>query len=260
MVINEVFLGLNYTVKRIFPLIFILFLSAQLLAQDDDVQVVTSAGPPKGFGNFKLPRVNIRASCTVPKVTTSKAFRISYTGVYDAQLSLNFRIASNLNVGLGYKNALFTPQLYFRQKGLSTRLQVHDAFARFGYDHIFSDRGFVSFSLDAGYSYNKYTSVKFVHDTLNGKYPTYFGNYFLRPEISVYFLVEESFAFGFTFSYNYCLYPYDPKYNGFGSYADSKSTASNLIYEGVGYKNKANMGWFSFGFGFYYGFKKKTGG
>ena len=173
---------------------------------------------------------------------------------------MNFRVLEKFNIGLGYKNALFKQQLYFNQKGLNTRQQVHDVYLRLAHDRIFSDLGFVSFALDAGYSFNQYTNVKFSKDSLNGKNPTSFTGAFLRPELSIYFMVEESFAFGFTFSYNYCLYNYDTKYNGFGSYADSKSTSTNIIDEGVGYRNKAYMGWFSFGFGFYYGFKKKTAG
>lgn len=256
MLINEVFLGLNYIVKRLTALILVLFFALQLKSQEAEVPVVS---PLKSYSKITLPRVSIRASCTVPKIISSKAYRTSYSGIYDGQVSVNFRVAGNINVGLGYKSALFTPQLYFRQKGLNTKLQVHDGFLKFGYDHMFS-RGFVAFSIDGGYSYNKYTNVIFIHDSLNGKNPTDFASFFLRPEIAVNFLVEENFAFGFIFAYNYCLYKYDTSYNGFGSYADSKSTSNNIIYEGTSYGNKANIGWFSFGFGFYYGFKKKTAG
>jgi hypothetical protein len=258
MLINELFLGLNYPVKHFVILITAIFFSVNLLAQDDVIEI--THGAPVSFKNIKIQPVNIRASCTVPKITSSEAFRISFSGFYDAQLSVNFRTLRKFSVGFGYKSALFGPQLYFRQKGLSTRLQVHDGFLRFGYDHILGDKGFLSLSVDGGATYNKYTSVKFSQDSLNGKYPTSYVGGFIRPELSINFMVEDNFAFGFTFAYNYCLFNYDPIYNGFGSYADSKSSKGNIIYEGTGYKNRASMGWFSFGFGFYYGFKRKTAG
>lgn len=258
MVINEVFLGLNYSVKRILTLISVLFFSVQLWSQDDVIEI--KSGEKVSFRDIKIQPFNIRASCTVPKIMSSEAFRTSYSGFFDAQLSLNFRVLKKFSLGLGYKSALFGPQLYFRQKGLSTRLQVHDGFIKLGYDKILGDKGFLTFSIDAGPTFNKYTSVKFAQDSLNGKYPTSFVGGFIRPELAINFMVEENFAFGFIFAYNYCLFNYDTKYNGFGSYADSKSTAGNIIYEGTGYKNKASMGWFSFGFGFYYGFKRKTAG
>ncbi|MGZ3884484.1 MAG: hypothetical protein ACXVPQ_07175 [Bacteroidia bacterium] len=194
-----------------------------------------------------LPLVNIRASCTIPKAVSSQAFRISYSGVYDANVSLNFKLGNNFNIGLGYENAFFNDQLYFRQKGLNTRLQEHNGFVRVGIDRMFVERrGFYSFSVSSGYSFNKYTDVVHSQDSLNGKFPNSFATYFVKPEVALNFLVEESFAFGISLSYNYCFNVYDPAYNAFGEYISYKQ-----------YRNKANMGWISFGFGFYYGFKKK---
>src|SRR4051812_28883435 len=103
MLINELFLGLNYSVKRLLILISFVLLNASLNAQDDDVIQITS-GEKVSFKNIKIQPVNIRASCTVPKIISSQAFRTSFSGFYDAQLSLNFKIIKKFSVGLGYKS------------------------------------------------------------------------------------------------------------------------------------------------------------
>lgn len=194
-----------------------------------------------------LPVVNIRAFCTIPQIISSQAFRTSFSGVYDTHLSLNFRMPGNLNVGIGYENAFFNDQLYFRQKGLSTRMQVHNGFVRLGLDRMFTEkRGFYSFSISSGYSFNRYTDVVHIHDSLNGKFPTTFVTYYIKPEVALNFLVEDNFAFSVSLAYNMCFNTYDPTFNAFGEYVNYKD-----------YRNKVDVGWISFGFGFYYGFKRK---
>lgn len=196
--------------------------------------------------NESLPRFSIRGSCAIPKIIGSEAFRISFLGVYDAGLSLNYRLGTKTTIGLGYKNALFNLTSFFKAKDLNTKLYVHDGFLRFGYDYVSGPKSFLSFSVYGGYSVGQYTAVRAIRDTLNGKYPTQFGTMFLRPEFSANFLIESNFAFGVVLAYNMMLTSYDPNLNCFATY----ETFSK-------YRNKVNMGWISFGFNFYYGPKKK---
>ena len=111
--------------------------------------------------------------------------------------------------------------------------------------------------VNSGASINKYSSVKCYADSLNGRKPTSFLGYFVRPEIAINFLVEENFAFGINIAYNYCLFTYNDNYNGFYTYSDPKVTNGAVKFGDNTFRNKVNMGWFSFGFGFYYGVKKK---
>jgi hypothetical protein len=217
--------------KQFLSLIACFFLFSQSFAQDKD----------------PLPRFSIRGSCAIPKIIGPEAFRISFLGVYDAGLTLNLRVGKSVTVGVGYKNAMFNITSFFKAKDLSTKLYVHDAVVRLGYDYISGPKSFISISLNSGYGIGQYQAVKAAKDSLNGKYPTQFGSIFLRPEFSANFLVEDNFAFGVYLAYNMMLNSYDPKLNTFDTYENFSQ-----------YKNKANMGWISFGFNFYFGPGKKT--
>lgn len=203
-----------------------------------------------------LPRVNMRAAVTIPKVMSSEAFGVSFSGIFDANISVNVKIFSNVNVGAGYNGSLFINQLYFRQQGRNTCLEVHDGFVRLGYDFMSNERRFWSFSLNSGVSFNKYTNVQTKYDSLLSR-PRSFVAPYLKPELALNFLVEENFAFGIHVAYNYCLFTYDPKYPAFDNYSDPKSPIGTITLNNTSFRNKANIGWISFGFGFYYGFKRK---
>jgi hypothetical protein len=225
-------------------LIIILFSSFLLNAQSDKT----------------LPRVSVRGTVTIPRNVSSGAFRASFLGLYDAGLNFNVRLFGNFTVGLGYNSSMFNCSQIFKNIGLSTRLQVHDGVFRIGFDKFRSDTRFLSVGLCTGYSYNQYTSVAAPHDSLNGRYPSFFSGFFVRPEISINFLVEDNFAFGATLAYNYRMYYYDPAYNAFDQYGDYDRNQHTYKINTVTYKNKSPIGWLSFGFCFYYGFKKKSAG
>lgn len=228
-----------------FKQVFILTASLFFLAQGHAQEIEKVKEPFKD----PLPLFSIRGSCSIPKIVGSEAFRISFLGVYDASLTFNFRLGKSLTLGIGYQNVLFNQTSLFRYKGLDTRLMVSNGLVRIGYDKATGPKNFMSLSLTSGFGYNQYTAVKATQDSLNGKYPTFFTATFLRPEWSINFLVEDNFAFGVLVAYNMVLASYDPNLNCFAT------------YENFGkYRNKANMGWISFGFNFYYAPQKKKGG
>lgn len=197
-----------------------------------------------------LPRFAIRAECNVPKVIGSQAYRISFNGLYDGGIKFTSRLMDNFCIGLGYDNALFNTTTQFRDaygRNINTRQQVHNGVFSFIYDKILSEKTFVSISLNTGASYNMYTGVVAMYDSLYKNIPTDFTTAFIKPEISINFLVEDNFAFSINASYNMSLYTFDPKVCRLDKYLNFGQ-----------YRNKSNVGWISFGFGFYYGFKRKT--
>lgn len=197
-----------------------------------------------------LPRVAIRASGNVPKVVSSEAYRTSFNGLYDGGIKVTTRLFDNFSIGLGYDNALFTTTTQFRDpygRNINTRQQMHNGVLCFYYDKITSEKTFLAISLNSGLSYNKYTGVIAKHDSLYKNIATDYICGFIRPEVSINFLVEDNFAFGIHLSYVMSLYTYNPKVSRLDSYLNYNE-----------YKNKANIGWISFGFGFYYGFKQKA--
>lgn len=196
-----------------------------------------------------LPRIAIRAQCNVPKVIGSQAYRISFNGLYDGGIKVSGRLFDNFCIGLGYDNALFNTTTQFRDaygRNINTRQQVHNGVFSFIYDKMLGEKTFFTMSLNSGLSYNKFTNTVAAIDSLYRNIPTDFTCAFVKPEMCINFLVEDNFAFGIHVSYNMSLYTFDPKICRLDKY---------LNY-GM-YRNKSNVGWISFGFGFYYGFKRK---
>lgn len=196
-----------------------------------------------------LPRFAIRAQCNVPKVLGSEAYRISFNGLYDGGIKFTVRVKNNFCLGIGYDNALFNTTTLFRDnwgRNVNVRQQIHNGVLSFIFDKSTSEKTFFSIGLNTGLSYNFYTNTVAVNDSLYSKIPKDFITVFVRPEMSINFLVEDNFAFGIHLSYNMSMYNYDPKVPRLDKYADYSK-----------YKNRSNVGWISFGFGFYYGFKRK---
>ncbi len=197
-----------------------------------------------------LPRVAIRGFVTIPRSISSEAYRTSFNGLYDGGLNITTRVFDNFCIGLGYGNALFTTTTQFRDqfgRNINTRQQIHNGVLSFYYDKMTGEKSFAAFSLSSGLSYNKYTGVIAKADSLYKNIPTDYVCGFIKPEVSINFLVEENFAFSIHLNYTMALYTFDPKVARLDEYLNYKE-----------YKNKTNIGWISFGFGFYYGFKRKT--
>lgn len=194
----------------------------------------------------ELPRFSVRGNVGIPKVTSSEAFRNSFSGVIAGDLSVNCKLFSNFFVGLGYGYVYYKPQKHFRDQFINTSMQSQNAFIKLGYDHFFSETGFMTISLNTGYNYNKYQGIVYKNDSLKGKYPTQFNSSYIEPMIGLYFIVDPNFAIGGHLSYNYNFSQFNPAYSGFDKWFD---------YGRV--KNNWNMSMITLGFGFYYGLTKK---
>ena len=149
-------------------------------------------------------------------------------------------------MGVGYAYTYYKPQKAFRDQNVNTNMQSQNGYLKLGFDKFFSDNGFATFSLNAGYNYNEFKGVKYRSDTLIGKYPTKFSSAFVEPMIDLYFIVDPNFAIGGHISYNYNFGQFDPYYPGFKGWFD---------YTKV--KNNWNMSMITLGFGFYYGLVRK---
>lgn len=194
----------------------------------------------------ELPKFSVRGNVSIPKVVSSNAFRNSFSGVVCGDMNFNYKIASNFFIGTGYSYTYHKSQKVFRDKNLNANLQSQNAYVKLGFDKFFSDNGFATFSLNAGYNFNTYRGVIYKSDSLIGKYPTEFASAFVEPMIGLYFIVDPNFAIGGHISYSYNFSKFDPTYPGFDKYFE---------YSKV--KNNWNMSMINLGFGFYYGLVKK---
>jgi hypothetical protein len=199
----------------------------------------------------KLPRFSIRANAGIPKIASSAQFRNSFSGVITGDASVNCKLFADFFAGVGYSYTYYKCQKYFRdplRDNINTILQTQNGYVKVGYDKFFSERGFVTFSMNMGYSLSQYRSVRYKNDSLKGKYPTQYSNAFIEPMLDVYFIVDPNFAIGGHLSYNYNFAQFNPLYpqfNQWGPYG----------YNSI--SNKWNMSLITLGFGFYYGLARK---
>ena len=193
-----------------------------------------------------LPTFAIRGNVGIPKTVSSQSFRNSFSGVMTGDMNMTCKLTSKFFVGLGYSYTYYKSQKAFRDKNVNTYMQSQNGYLKLGIDHFFSDNGFATFSVNAGYNYNEYKNIKYTSDTLIGKYPTKFSSAFVEPVIGLYFVVDPNFAIGGHISYNYNFSQFNPTYAGFNGWFD---------YTKV--KNNWNMSMITLGFGFYYGLVRK---
>lgn len=183
---------------------------------------------------------SIRSTISIPNIVSSQAYRVSFRGVYDGNISLNRTLFSNFYAGVGYYNALFNRarREEFDKNNLKTRQQTHGGFLKLGYDYFFSERGYYSMSLNTGYAYNFYTGVsRALSDTILPATTNKFNSLFLTPELSANFLTGPKLCFGITLSYVTMLYKYNPR----DSYMDGY-----LNYKKI--NNRHYMSWINIGF------------
>ncbi|MES2679736.1 MAG: hypothetical protein V4635_07630 [Bacteroidota bacterium] len=192
--------------------------------------------------------VTVRANVGIPKTVSSKMFRTSFSGLYEANLSVNLRLFSNVYLGVGYQNTHFQNNkevfVFYRAKNgtlsYNTRLLGHGAFVKLGYDKFFSEKGYFSYALNTGLMMNNYLNVN--ADTSRYNYPPSpenFNSIYLQPEISANFIVERRLSFSLMLSYTTTFRHFDPKGPRFNQFEEIRTT-----------RNKYLMTWLCFGVGF----------
>ncbi|MCD6068818.1 MAG: hypothetical protein K0S33_3644 [Bacteroidetes bacterium] len=159
--------------------------------------------PPKS-----IHPISIRFSGGVPNPLTSRLFRHTFVGIYEANLSVNLRIGDYLYAGLGFRNTLLS--VSNRNKfGSHTKMQMNSGFVRVGYDKYHSGRVFSSFYMQAGYTQGLYTGAP--NYDLKPQNPKS-GFAFFQPTYGINFFGDEAerLRVGFYGGYNYMLWQFDP--------------------------------------------------
>jgi len=196
----------------------------------------------------------IRGNIGIPKSVSSQMFRTAFNGVYEGNLSVNFRTFSNFFVGVGYQNSHFQNNkkvfAYYQSKtqngnstgaflSYNTRMIGHAGFFKLGYDQFF-DKGYVSYSINTGMMMTNYQNVEVDTNAANKPYVSkVFNAPYVQPELAVHFLADRALSFSIMFSYTTMFYKFDPKAPRF-----------NAIEQVVETRNKYVMSWINLGFGF----------
>lgn len=219
--------------KKILPLVF-LFVFTNAYSQKVDAE---------------NPFFTVRGSVGIPRTTGSMMFRDCFSGVYEANLSADFKLTPHFFFGVGYQNNLFKihKRFVFYRAGngnlaYNTQIISHGGFLKLGYDKFISKTTYINYSLNSGLMFCQYTSV--IPDTALVNRP--YGNLkfsapYVQPEASVNFIVgeEQLLSFSIMLSYTTLFSKYDPKaprLNGFDDvYIKGNRYFMNWINIGLGF-------------------------
>lgn len=191
-------------------------------------------------------RFTVRGNIGIPKAISSKMFRTSFAGLYEGNLSGNMRMFDNFYIGVGYQNSHFQNNRFLRQQVFNarvpydTRCVANGAFIRLGYDKFFSENSYVGYALNTGYAMCNYLNINADTSLANRPYgPEKFNAVFLQPEMSVNFIVDQTMAFSFFFSYNTLLSKFNPRSPRFNQFQEVSSVGNRYV-----------MSWLTLGVGF----------
>jgi hypothetical protein len=207
------------------------------------------------------PKFTIRGNVGIPRTIGSQQFRTCFTGIYEANLSVNLRIAKRVFAGIGYQNALFKVQKTFvfikannGAVSYNTQIIENGGFFKLGYDKFIGNAAYISWSLNAGMLACQYTSV--IPDTsyANRPYgPQKFTAPYVQPEFSVNFMAgeEQRMSFCILLSYTTLFSKFDP----------TGPRLNHIDEPPVHIKgNRYFMNWLNVGLGFNVLIGKRSGG
>ncbi|GAB4132678.1 MAG: hypothetical protein Fur0041_04200 [Bacteroidia bacterium] len=158
-----------------------------------------------------MHRFNLRISGAVPHPLSNRAFRMSFTGIYDLNASFDIRLFSGFFAGIQYKHTLWkTPDN--KIPGLNTYGQNNFAGIRVGYAKPINDIAVYYASATAGEGEMHYYGISCLTSSTNTSQDVV-SNYMYRSgeiETGVYFYTEGSFAIGLHSSVVFTDFSFDP--------------------------------------------------
>ncbi|TND02414.1 MAG: hypothetical protein FD123_4087 [Bacteroidetes bacterium] len=157
--------------------------------------------------NFQKPRFSIHANGAVPHTISNKAFKRSFTGIYDISASFNVRMFSGFTAGFLAKfNEFKTPDN--KIPGLNTYGQMFGGGFRLAYYHYLRETTVLYGGVTAGEVYLHYFGLSCLNPTTPEQ--TEYRSTFLEPELGISFYVEGNFAIGIHTSFDMYDYVFDP--------------------------------------------------
>ncbi|MCE9537790.1 MAG: hypothetical protein K8R85_01040 [Bacteroidetes bacterium] len=226
-------------------LLFVL-VSHTSIAQDEPDQFETKIAeesPPRQKQYYLFsPRVSV----TVPHPIGNKSFKKSFVGIYEVNAGLNLMLYKGLFAGVTFKNGLLKITEN-KIPDLNADMAINNAALKLGSDFYVNSKNtmLLSAAVSIGQNNTKYSSFK--SKTLNEKpLISGFRSSYIEPEVNLFFLTEANFGIGATLTYSIIKRNFDP----YELCLDEWSQ--------FGKDNSGPIRYLSFGFGFYYGFSKKT--
>ncbi|MDQ3109239.1 MAG: hypothetical protein M3R17_05050 [Bacteroidota bacterium] len=194
--------------------------------------------------------MSFRLNTTVPHAISNKAFRSSFTGIYDVTFNFNYQVFHGFQVGVQYHHNLWkTPDN--KIPGLNVYGQTHLAGIRVGYDLIRSQTSTAYIGLAAEQGIIKYNGLTFSGIPPNADPSTIHSIRDIQVDAGIFFYTEGNFAIGLNISSTFTNYRFDP----FSIYLNQQNPNPYLADDVAG-----NWSYFTFGFNVVYSFWRTKGG
>ena len=201
-------------------------------------------GGPKKYYVFS-PRLNVM----VPHAIANNSFRKCFVGVYEASGGLNVFLYRGLFIGGSYENGelRITPKKIANYPNNNyPSMEIDNVAGKVGGDLYLGDRNRVVFSaaLSFGQNWTHYYGLvaQDPHKVITN---TSYTCTFYKPEVNLFFLVDDNFGIGVTVTYSvydHIFNPYELSLNDWAGFSSISTGSTQYL---------------SFGFGVYYSFIKK---
>jgi hypothetical protein len=195
-------------------------------------------------------RMSLRLNTTVPHGISNRAFRNSFTGIYDLTFNCNYQVFHGFQVGVQYHHNLWkTPDN--KIPGLNVYAQTHMGGLRVGYDLVRSQTSTAYIGLTAEEGVIMYNGLDFAGIPADAKPSRTHHLRDIQTDAGIYFYTEGNFAIGVNVSATFTNYRFDP----FSIYLNQQNANPYLAADVAG-----NWAYFTFGFNVVYSFWKNGGG
>ncbi len=167
--------------------------------------------------------MSVRASATIPHSISNKAFRRSFTGIYDVAVNCDDHFLHGFVIGIQYRtNEWKTADN--KIPGLNTYAQAHHGGIRVGYDVVRSERStaYVGLAAEQGLIHYFGLSIRPGTDISELQRTHYY--HAIDLDAGIFFYTEGNFAIGLNVSgifTNYHFDPYSIFLNQYKAYIDS---------------------------------------
>ncbi len=218
--------------RTLYCILFLQFFSGILLCQNRGKTIP-----------FKM---SARLYITVPHPISNKAFRHSFTGIYDIMANVNFQVFHGFQVGLQYHNNLWkTPDN--KLPGLNVYGQSHLGGIRIGYDIVRSETSTAYIGITGEEGIMHFTGLSFTGIPSDVAVKSVYKLADLQLDAGIFFYTEGNFAIGMNVSTTLSNYRFDPYTIYLNQHNPRPYVASDL---------DGTLAYFNFGFNVVYSFLK----
>ncbi len=164
-----------------------------------------------------------RLDFMVPQPISNKAFKLSFTGIFDAGLSVNYRIGNMFNLGVAYRYKQFQVRAN-KIPDVDMLQHTHNPLLRLSFDKKSGKNGILTPAINVGYNFITYSGTPCSTSVATGKEVTGIN---LEPNISYVWLIDEGFGMGLMLNYNILTHEFNPDavcLSEHKSYSDTEKT------------------------------------